>query len=669
MITHYLNFTTLTLLLSILFSLPTYAGKTDALTIDDFLNDANLLSVDISPDDKYLAGVWRQGAQYCVLVRELAVKNLPIVGQMCGDVIRAVQVKWANSERLLVELVTPFSVRTATRDRNDKDFDIREYSNYRNTISMDIKLKNPVHLMSDRSNALRYYTGFSNVQNMLFKDSDHILMILPEFPSRRNMLFKVNLNTGKSEKIVSGSRSTRRFVSNEEGEPLYRIDYYYRTKKTSIFSYLGNNKWKKIKVLDTKYADNETVILDNMSVNKDGEIIYLRPNQESGFYELVQQNQQDGEESVLVGLPNQDVFNPISFHSSQNIVGYSTEVDIVRLHFFDKRIQNFYDKIATKFPDQNFTINSYDLKRKKFLVKSYGPNNPSTYFIYDKSTDKLLALQTAYQRQNHTLLALPILIDYITRDGTQLRAYGLLPPDFDESKKYPMVVLPHGGPHSRDRANYDEFAQFIATRGYIVIKPNFRGSTGYGLKFEEAGYKQWGGLMQDDLTDAVHFMVEQGYADKDKMCIVGGSYGGYAALMATIKTPDLFQCAISINGVTHLEKQIEFDIDEGGKLADEVKVYVEKAIGHLENDAELLMKNSPLFHVDKINASILLIGSVEDNIVPHNQTYIMLNELRDKNKEHEYLRLKEADHHVFSYINHTEEIYQKVEGFLKKYLQ
>ena len=233
------------------------------------------------------------------------------------------------------------------------------------------------------------------------------------------------------------------------------------------------------------------------------------------------------------------------------------------------------------------------------------------------------------------------MITYKARDGQLIRAYGLLPADYESGKKYPLVVMPHGGPHARDRSTYDEFAQFIATRGYVVIKPNFRGSTGYGKAFEEAGYREWGGLMQDDLTDAVDYLVRQGVADPERICIVGISYGGYAALMGAVKTPDLYQCTVSINGVGHLPRIIGSQIRRA-EDDDRAREIMHERIGNPKTDEDLLELNSPTLQADKIRIPVLVIAGGEDNVVPVWQSRSLVKAFERNDVEHRYIELDDA---------------------------
>ena len=191
-------------------------------------------------------------------------------------------------------------------------------------------------------------------------------------------------------------------------------------------------------------------------------------------------------------------------------------------------------------------------------------------------------------------------------------------------------MLPHSWPSDRDSLVYSDFIQFIATRGYIVITPNFRGSSGYGNVFEEAGHKEWGGVMQDDLEDAVRFLSGNNVIDKSRVCIVGEVYGGYAALMGLVKTPDLYQCAISISGMTHLPKAVNHLLKASDDALFEAEIL--KLVGDPKADGNLLKRRSPALQAHKVTKPVLLIHGKENYTVPYSQSKMMNRALKKQDK-------------------------------------
>jgi len=352
-------------------------------------------------------------------------------------------------------------------------------------------------------------------------------------------------------------------------------------------------------------------------------------------------------------------------YSSENI-GYKALNDVYMSHYFNEEINNRYQALAAHFEQQNFSVSSRSENNKVWMIMSSGVDNPASYH-YVQDDGELVFFEYAYSTLPSDELAKGAKIQLKTRDNLIIDSYILLPKEFDGSSAFPLVVLPHGGPHARDSIEYDDFAQFIATRGYIVAKVNFRGSTGYGKAFKEAGFKQWGQGMQNDLEDLVKALISEKIVESKKVCIVGASYGGYASLMGPINAPDMYQCSVSINGVTHLPKQIEFDkakFDE-----DTFQEYIVKRIGDPSTEMGMLKANSPAIQSHKLDVPVLLIHGEDDTVVPEEQSDLMRKVLKKQGKEVKAIFIEDAGHNIFNYEEDTIRVYQEVEEFLAKHLK
>jgi dipeptidyl aminopeptidase/acylaminoacyl peptidase len=250
----------------------------------------------------------------------------------------------------------------------------------------------------------------------------------------------------------------------------------------------------------------------------------------------------------------------------------------------------------------------------------------------------------------------PVTIE--ARDGLQLPAYLTLPPSSD-GKNLPMVLNVHGGPWARDSWGFNPEVQLMANRGYAVLQVNFRGSTGYGQDFRNASRKQWGLKMQDDLTDAVRWAVETGVADPDRVCIYGGSYGGYAAMAGATFTPDLYQCAINYVGVTDINLLFETMPASWELLRKEMI----RDVGDPEKDKELLADRSPINHVDKIQVPILMAYGRQDPRVVLEHALSFEKQLKLHEKDYELI-IKNKEGHGFRKFENQVEWYTKVIDFL-----
>jgi dipeptidyl aminopeptidase/acylaminoacyl peptidase len=231
-------------------------------------------------------------------------------------------------------------------------------------------------------------------------------------------------------------------------------------------------------------------------------------------------------------------------------------------------------------------------------------------------------------------------------------------------KNLPIVVLPHGGPDARDKIDFDWMAQFFANRGYAVLQPNYRGSSGYGRKFTEAGLHQWGLKMQDDITDGVKKLIADGIADPKRVCIVGGSYGGYAALAGAALTPDVYACAVSFAGISDLPRMLSSDRARYGKNS-HVTSFWKSRIGSAYDDSDQLRATSPARHADQIKCPVLLMHGEGDTTVPIEQSEIMADAMKSAGKNVEFIRFPGEDHY-FNLADTRVRFLKETEAFLQK---
>ncbi|WP_438864057.1 alpha/beta hydrolase family protein [Neptunicella sp.] len=642
----------------------------DVPDLEDFLREADYKQAVISPSGRYLAQLWNRdsdGARI-VTISDLAKDGNPTIGKTSDRLVRPYAISWANDERLLLHVLVPYNTESVQEDMEEKDdFDIDDYYMFSRTLAIDVDAKNPVVLLDDdwrtRSNR-----NLSRIKHFLPDDPKHILM--EAWRNKRRSLYKVNVYTGESEVLVVGGQRTFAFLSDDEGNPLYRLDYLPISKRIDVFELDQDNDWVNSRSIPLDNEDDEQQELqtaDLLGLYGD-KLVYRQRNEKSGYYELVTFNdEKDKHPQILASVPDKDILYPLTNRRSDTIVGYAVDGDNIRYKFFDSGLQSFYDKIALQVGEANFQFTSSSTDGLLSTVLISGADIPASYFLYHREKNELTFLRNGYSGINTTALSQLTTVNYMSRDGKPISAYLYYPRNYKDGLHYPLVLLPHGGPHARDRASYDDFAQFIATRGYLVLKPNFRGSTGFGKDFEEAGYKQWGQNMQNDLTDAVTDMVKSGLADPKRVCIVGISYGGYAALIGPVKTPELYACAISINGISDLNEMIEFDEDklDSDKL---IKRYVYDRVGDPVADAKMLRDNSPINFVAQIKTPMLIIASTKDEIVDFEQSENMADALEDLEKVHKFITLEDSGHNPFRYREDMRKVYSEVESFLASYL-
>jgi dipeptidyl aminopeptidase/acylaminoacyl peptidase len=331
-------------------------------------------------------------------------------------------------------------------------------------------------------------------------------------------------------------------------------------------------------------------------------------------------------------------------------------------NFWDKDRKELMEFIDQALPERYNHIVSTSADENRYVLHSSNGRISGEFYLGDDRANKLGLLAVNYPRLAARDMASKEEFTIKARDGLALPAYLTLPQD-STGKNLPMVLLVHGGPHSHDDDSFDTWAQFMVNRGYAVLQVNFRGSSGMGGDFMAAGLRRWGQEMQDDLTDAVHWAIERGTADSKRVCIVGGSYGGYAALMGVAKTPALYRCAVSFAGVSDLVELVH-DAGYYGRGYTEV---VEKQIGSLATDSERLRANSPVNLARQIKSPVLLVHGTLDRSVPYDQGTAMDAALTAAGVPHRFIKQDLGDHHLSIY-QHRLQFLNELESFLTQNL-
>jgi dipeptidyl aminopeptidase/acylaminoacyl peptidase len=322
---------------------------------------------------------------------------------------------------------------------------------------------------------------------------------------------------------------------------------------------------------------------------------------------------------------------------SQQIMGLQLEADRPAYKLFNAREQRVIDGAVRAFPGVSVHLQDWNEAFDKLLVMTEGVGDPQTWWSVDIKTGKARDLGVAYPMRSQDVAPMRM-VQYKAADGLEIAAVLTLPPGLP-GKNLPVVILPHGGPRARDYPGFDWWAQAFASRGYAVLQPNFRGSSGYGAEFLSAGNGEWGRRMQSDISDGLAFLVQEGIVDAKRACIMGASYGGYAALAGVTLQKGLYRCAVSVAGVSDLDKMVETDLEEQAGDAS-----LRRALKELVGSGKDLRAVSPLRHAAAADAPILLIHGKDDIVVLHDQSAAMANALRKADNAVEFVTLPGEDH-------------------------
>ena len=360
--------------------------------------------------------------------------------------------------------------------------------------------------------------------------------------------------------------------------------------------------------------------------------------------------------------PDVDVSSLISSKKRKVITGAVYTTDKSHYHFFDKDRKELQDTLEKFFPGYEVAVTGMDDEERRATVRVYGDRTRGGSYLFDRQNNSLTKLADHSPWLKEAEMAPMEPIQYTSRDGLTIHGYLTLPLGV-ASRDLPLVVIPHGGPSARDDWGFDSEAQFLANRGAAVLQVNFRGSTGYGKKFWQAGFKQWGRAMQDDVTDGVKWLVKRGVADPKRLAIYGGSYGGYAALAGATFTPDLYACAVSYVGPSNIFTLLE-SIPPYWEPYREMEY---EEIGHPVKDKELLESISPVLHADKIRIPLFVAQGANDPRVKKAESDQIVEAVRKAGKDVVYM-VKDNEGHGFRNEENRFDFYREMGEFLKKHL-
>lgn len=357
---------------------------------------------------------------------------------------------------------------------------------------------------------------------------------------------------------------------------------------------------------------------------------------------------------------------PLVFDKDGALVGISVEGEKPETVWFREREAKLQATIDASLPKGN--VNTIRLlPENRALIFSRSGSDPGTYYLFDEPKKQLRELSRPRAWIKPQQMGAVQTIRYKARDGMEIPAYLTLPAG-KEAKGLPLVAWIHGGPWARDSYGWDPEVQFLASRGYAVLQPNYRGSEGFGQKHLKAGFKQLGQTMQDDITDGIKSLIDQGIVDKDRVCIGGHSYGGYATMMGLIREPQMFRCGINGMGVTDLFWWIDLGYTDFNLIdPDAAEAYLKVAIGDPSRDRAMMEASSPRMNAAKVQAPVLFLHGGSDRRVPIKHAEAMRDALKAANKPYEWLVFPEEGHGFMKESNRIAQ-FKAMEAFLAKHI-
>lgn len=648
------------IILAIAILLNIYTVQSKEIPFEHFASDPKFLSMKISPDAKHLAFTYKDEGQFKVGIMEMKSKKGTYSFSM-GPNRETAQYWWLNDNRILI-----------ISQRITGWLDGKETYPEMFSVNIDGKKR---ELMWDYQNS--YITPIS----LLEKNDDHILITKHHWTDNFTAkLQKLNINNGKlkyiddAPKKHGGLKSRISFIAVDNND-VPKAALEYDPKEESNFdddvNYLHlkdmDNKWGLFKLPKVRKS-KPTVYPIGFSLNNQkfffGSNHDLDHEGTTGLfeYDFMTKNIQ-----LLFRHDDVDLGSAIRGKEGE-VIGVSYEAGYPAYYYIKDEVAQdevkLHQQLRSSFEGQEVSISSYSKDKNISTLYVYSDKNPGSYYLFDRKAMKIDLISSSRPDINPADMASVEPFTMKARDGLKMYGQMTIPPN-KELKNLPLILFPHGGPYgAADSWRWDDRAQLFAHHGYLVIQLNFRGSGGYGRDFAKAGDSYWGTKMQDDITDATLWAIENGFADIDRVCIHGVSYGGYASMQAVVKEPDLYKCTIPDAGVYDIKLQW----DKADSFRGEPKAkknYLKKAFGK-HDDAALLDSRSPAKNVDNVRAAIFLVHGDEDVRVPIENAYFLEKQLKKAGKPYETMYRK--DGHGFQKVKYRLELFKEMIKFLDKHI-
>ncbi|HRE45851.1 MAG TPA: S9 family peptidase, partial [Terricaulis sp.] len=641
-----------------------------ALRADVMASDPSFRSAALSPDGRYVVGI-RSDARGDTLIRlDWRTGDAAVLQQVTrGEIGNQIDwVEWKGNDRLIMSVST---TRSAT---------MREVrgAHIRSSEQVSVGLTRIVTIGADGGDLRAMFEGQTRnlawggastvLVDGLPHDPDHVL--IAAWGASGLGLYRGNIHTGRTERLDDSGWEGGGWATDGAGNAVLRYEMLrggagYRVLRRAP----GERGW-------TRFADfrgGEATNNPDFGAFAPGPVpgqvwVYARPegHDKTGLYLFDAATGQYGD--VRYEHANADFGSVWITRDHSAILAACAVYQRRECTYFDADVGRHIRAVNAFFESAaDVTLVNMSADSNVWLVYVHGPATTPSYYIYDRTARAVLPVTAARPLTDEALSPTSV-VAYASRDGASLWGY-LTAPRNAPAQGAPLVVFPHGGPEVRDYYGFDREVQFYASRGYLVFQPQFRGSRGFGLEFAHAGRRQWGQRMQDDITDGVRHLIESGRVDPARICIVGHSYGGYAALAGATLTPDLYACAVGVNGVYDLPQMLRWEAQEGGRRSASLD-YWRNSIGDPSADRAMLEAASPRQQVAAARAPILIVAADQDETVPVEQSRAMRDALQRAGRNFRYVEIPREGHSWYGWeFEKRVTLLTEIERFLAEHLR
>ncbi|HAO47558.1 MAG TPA: S9 family peptidase [Ferruginibacter sp.] len=604
--------------------------KPPLVALEDFFKNSDKTGWQISPDGEYVSYRSNYHKHMNVFVRKISdTVGIPVT----FDTVRTIfQYQWKGNRILYLQDVGG--------DENFQLFSVSIDGKDQKALTPFPKVRTGI------LNDLRYVPG---------KEKE-ILITLNKRDSRYFDPYSINIETGELKELYKNDKNFENWYTDHNGvirlatkTDGVNITLYHRATEADPFDSILTTSYKETFAPNFFTFDNKNIYVTS-NIGRDKTVV--------AEYDLAARK----EVKVLYANNEYDV-DGLSYSPKRKVLesAYYTSWKGEQ-HFLDKEAESDYNKMKEKFKGYEISIYGNNNDEDKFIVWTGNDKMPAKFYFYDKKTGETKYLATSRPWLKEEDMATMKPIEYKSRDGLTIHGYLTLPKGVDP-KNLPVIVNPHGGPWARDGWGFNNEVQFLANRGYAVLQMNFRGSTGYGKDFWLKGSKEWGRKMQDDITDGVNWLIKEGIADKKRVAIYGGSYGGYATLAGVAFTPDLYACAVDYVGVSNM---FTF-MNTIPPYWEPFKKQMYELVGDPSKDSAMLAEVSPALHVGNIKAPLFIAQGANDPRVNKAESDQVVEALKKRGVAVEYM-VKNDEGHGFANENNRIDFYKAMEKFFDKHL-
>jgi dienelactone hydrolase len=626
---------------------PMTAFATDApIPVEDFAKHPEVMNPVLSPDGRYLAVRMdeKDNGIHSVVIYRVDDMSMASVLHMPKRELPLGMI-WASPTRLIVEkgqvmgsLAKPVSLGEIIA--TDVDGQKQDYL-YGYQVSS-----------GTRAGTRAVDQGWGTIDGTPEKNNGHFYMAAQPWDNDHvSHLYDVDAVKNTRHLIGDIDVGDMSFMVGADGQAHYAFGTNSDFERVVYYRGQGNG-WTKL---------SNTEVFSPITYTPDHAGVYANWSPDGGPAQLIRQTEAGGERTVLAKDSFSSMLTAMWTPTPQQPFMAAAATGIPKPIYIDKDLPTakLYEALSQKFPGEFVDFVQFSEDGGRLLFKVSSDRDPGSYYLLDTVNHKATRLFAVLPWIKPERMAERRPFRFKASDGVELDGYMTLPPGVGEAN-LPMVLLPHGGPfNERDDWFYDDDAQFLASRGYLVLQVNFRGSSGRGINFVQSGYKKWGTRIQQDLIDGTRWAIDQSYADPKRICVYGASFGGYSALMTVIRQPDMFKCAIGYAGVYDLAMMY----DKGDtRMSKSGRSFLTNTVG---TDPADMQSNSPAYLADRITVPVFLVHGESDERAPFAQAKAMRSALEKAHKPYEWLSKSGEGHGFYDEANNVEML-TKLQAFLEK---